>query len=186
MEYRLPTSYRQQLLDLAAAGDVAKIATLVFWENSAFPVEWRSGHPYIPFDKLPPPVGIAVLMALYDNEVRNGGFEQFLYNHPSELFYLPGTLRMLGQPELASISLSAAHHAHTTAQLPAWGGERPVLTGPPELFDRYFATEQAALDEHSAPVSLREVDDLYYQVVDDLHRAIGEFVTQRIHDYIHP
>ncbi len=183
MEHRLPATDRRRLLDLAADGEIATIADLVFWDNSSYPTEWRTGGPRIPFDRLPPPVGIVVIMSLYDNEIRNGGFEQFLYNHPSELFYLPGTLRLLGQPELASACLSAAHHAHATSQLPAWGGERPILTGPREVFDRYFATEQATLDGHPEPVPLHQVDTMYYRVADDIGRALGAFITQRIDDY---
>ncbi|MEV6772412.1 hypothetical protein AB0N05_27640 [Nocardia sp. NPDC051030] len=125
-------------------------------------------------------------MSVFENEIHNGGYEQFLYNRPSELFYVPGTLRFLGQPELASACLSAAHHVHSTSQLPAWGGERPVLTGPRGVFDGYFATEQAALDEHAEPVSLRQVDDMYYRVADDLRRATSELITQRIDDYVQP
>ncbi|GAB4587056.1 hypothetical protein Ntsu_48880 [Nocardia sp. IFM 10818] len=169
-------------MDLAAAADITGAASLIFWDNSSYPADWRGG-PYIPFDMLPPPVGIVVLMAVCDHEIRNGGFEQFLYNHPSELFYLPGTLRFFGRPELASACLSAAHHAHTTALLPAWGGDRPVLTGPREVFDAYFATEQAALDEHAEPVPLRQVDTMYYRAADDLAKTIGEFIIQRIDDY---
>ncbi|MFB8004948.1 hypothetical protein [Nocardia sp. NPDC056000] len=186
MEYRLPASDRQRLLDLAAAGDIGEVAALAFVRNSSYPADWRSGRRGIPLDRITPPVGIVVLMSVFENEIRNGGYEQFLYNHPSELFYVPGTLRLLGHPELASACLSAAHHVHSTSQLPAWGGERPVLSGPREVFDGYFATERAALAEHAEPVSLCQVDDMFYRVADDLRRAIGDLVTQRIDDYVQP
>ncbi|MEV0032847.1 hypothetical protein [Nocardia sp. NPDC050793] len=179
MDYRFPASARAAVARaLADAADIERAADIVFWSNPA--TEELRGDRFRRRTALPRAFANLMVLASLDEQLRAGGFENFLARRADELPWLPGALRAAGMPGLAAAVVVAGYEAlaesHDDADLDRlWDDEYAVLDNPDRIRQPPDGTRKNRAD------ALYDANEPA-----DFQRRVLEYARANLDDFVRP